>query len=132
MSSVRSELIKLAKAVSKNAYAPYSNFAVGCALQSGKGEFYTGTNVENLSFGLTICAERAAILKAISEEGSAFRIKEIVVYTSTESPITPCGACLQVLQEFGSNFNIFSICNGKDQLNHTIEELFPRPPDILL
>ena len=119
------ELILKAKEVSQNAYAPYSKFRVGCVLLSEQGQIYTRCNVENISFGLTICAERAAISKAISIEGPKFRIEKAVIYTSTDSPTTPCGACRQVLKEFGSDFEIISVCNSNQIIRKSIEELLP-------
>jgi len=132
MSSINSELVRFAKSVCKNAYAPYSKFAVGCAILSENGHYYSGANVENLSFGLTICAERAAVFNGVSKEGPSFRIKELVVYTNSEMPITPCGACLQVLREFGSNFKVISISESGGQFDHALGELLPFPPDIQL
>ena len=123
-------LIRMAKEVCKNAYAPYSKFQVGCVLLSENGQVYTGCNVENLSFGLTICAERAAISKAISIEGPKFRIRKAVIYTSTESPTTPCGACRQVLKEFGDDFEIISMCDSNQVIRKSIGELLPYSPVI--
>ena len=130
MSAVSKELIKSAKSVSENAYAPYSKFAVGCAIVSENQNVYTGCNVENVSFGLTICAERAAIFKGVSVEGQTFKIKYVVIYTPTQVPITPCGACRQVLKEFGTNFEVASVCDGTNQVILTIDQLLPISPDI--
>ena len=77
------QLKSQAKTVSDKAYAPYSKFAVGCIIVSGKGNIYSGCNVENISFGLTNCAERTAIFKGVSEEGHEFSIKQVVIYTPT-------------------------------------------------
>lgn len=123
-------LIEQAKAASSKAYAPYSKFAVGCALLSASGQIYSACNVENISFGLTICAERAAIFKAISEEGPGFSIKRVVIYTSTKIPVTPCGACRQVLREFGNDFEILSTCKSKKNVFMRINELLPNSPEI--
>lgn len=119
-----------AKEVCRNAYAPYSKFQVGCVLLSENGQVYSGCNIENISFGLTICAERAAISKAISIEGRKFRIKKAVIYTPTEMPITPCGACRQVLKEFGDDFEIISTCNSNEMIQKSIDELLPNSPAI--
>ncbi|KPJ23209.1 cytidine deaminase [Streptococcus phocae subsp. phocae] len=95
---VATDLISLAIAASKNAYVPYSHFPVGAALKTKDGHIYTGCNVENASFGLSNCAERTAIFKAVSEGHQQF--SEIAIYGETQSPISPCGACRQVMSEF--------------------------------
>ena len=126
------DLVQKAKEVCENAYAPYSKFYVGCVLLSESGQIYSGCNVENISFGLTICAERAAISKAISKEGPKFRIEKAVIYTPTKVPITPCGACRQVLKEFGDEFDVISVCDSDKMSNQRINELLPNPPAIKL
>jgi len=93
------ELIERAKKARENAYAPYSKFKVGAAILTEDGEVYTGVNVENASFGLTVCAERVALFKAVSVGKRSF--KAIAVVADTEEPVPPCGACRQVLSEFG-------------------------------
>ncbi len=93
------ELIERAKKARENAYAPYSKFKVGAAILTEDGEIYTGVNVENASFGLTVCAERVALFKAVSDGKRSF--KAIAVVADTEEPVPPCGACRQVLSEFG-------------------------------
>ena len=125
-------LIEQAKSASKMAYAPYSKFPVGCAILSEKNQIYTGCNIENISFGLTICAERAAVSKAISEEGGKFKIKKVIIYTPTNVPITPCGACRQVLREFGANFEIISVCETLERQSGNIDFFLPHSPDIKL
>ena len=92
-----SELIQIANEVKLKAYAPYSHFRVGAALLAESGEIYTGVNVENSSYGLTNCAERTAVFKAVSEGESKF--KTIVITSDAEDFISPCGACRQVLME---------------------------------
>jgi cytidine deaminase len=82
----------------KNAYAPYSNYAVGAAVLGGSGKVYMGSNVENASYGLTVCAERVAILKAVSE--GEREIEAVAVCAGEHEPSSPCGACLQVMAEF--------------------------------
>lgn len=122
--------IQSAKEVSKKAYAPYSKFEVGCVIISESGKQFTGCNVENVSFGLTVCAERNAVFKGISEEGSTFKIREIVIYTPTQVPISPCGACRQVLREFGDDFEVLSVCDGEEKIKLSIDQLLPKSPDI--
>ncbi len=113
---------KAIQAASK-AYAPYSNFKVGCTLLTHSGSVYSGCNVENASYGLTVCAERNAIANAIIGEGS-IKIKKIVIYTNTDLPTPPCGACRQVIHEFG-NPEIHSFCNGKTFTTFRLSELLP-------
>ncbi len=124
------QLIELAKSTSDKAYAPYSKFKVGCAVVSERGNIYTACNVENISFGLTICAERAAIFKAVADEGPDFRIERVVIYTPTNKPISPCGACRQVLHEFGDDFEVTCVCEGQDRIVMNINELLPKTPEI--
>ena len=93
-------LVDSALAAQKKAYAPYSKFRVGCALEDEKGRVFQGCNVENASYSLCICAERTAIVKMVSEGGRS--VKRVVVVTSADEPCFPCGACRQVLAEFGS------------------------------
>lgn len=89
-----------AQAATRNAYAPYSRFRVGAALLFDDGSIVTGCNVENVSFGLTICAERSALVRAISERGAGRRIVAIAVANANGAASPPCGACRQVLSEF--------------------------------
>jgi cytidine deaminase len=126
------KLIDLAKQASLNSYSPYSKFAVGCAVLTDKGQIYAGCNVENISFGLTICAERAAVFNAISAAGPATRIKKAIIYTPTNHPITPCGACRQVLREFGAELLVVSVSKTGEELSFMIDELLPETPAIKL
>lgn len=132
MSDPLPELLQLAKDVSLKAYAPYSRFPVGCVIKTEKGGIYTGCNVENLTFGMTICAERTAIFKAVSEEGPDMKVLQVIVYTPTENPISPCGACRQVIYEFGKNTEIISICDSGISLQGNISFFLPDSPDIRL
>jgi cytidine deaminase len=121
----------LAQEASLKAYAPYSKFRVGCAIVTDEGQIFTGCNVENISYGLTICAERSAVFNAISSLGPKIRLRKVVIYTSTKKPVTPCGACRQVIKEFGDdNTDIVSACNTGGILNYSIKELLPDSPDI--
>ncbi|HEY9764761.1 MAG TPA: cytidine deaminase [Chroococcales cyanobacterium] len=99
-----SELLLLAEAAQQHAYVPYSQFPVGVALLTKDGKIFTGCNVENASFGLTICAERVAIGKAISEGCREF--KAIAITAAKASPCLPCGACRQVLAEFAPDLEL--------------------------
>ena len=96
------ELIALAAQARERAYAPYSQFAVGAALLAKSGRVYTACNVENVSYGLSVCAERAAVFKAVSEGEQEFEAIAVV----TETGVTPCGACRQVLREFGEDIRV--------------------------
>jgi cytidine deaminase len=93
-------LYTLARQSARNAYAPYSGFRVGAALRLTTGEIVTGTNVENVSYGLTLCAERSALVQAVSRFGPEIRIEAIAVANLNNAPSPPCGACRQVLAEF--------------------------------
>lgn len=99
-SDIKEKLIQLAQEAQNSAYIPYSKFAVGAALMTEDGDIFTGCNVENISYGLSICAERTAIVKMISEKGPQTKIKAIVCTTKADIPCSPCGACRQVIQEF--------------------------------
>ena len=108
----------------RHAYAPYSRFAVGAAVLSADGRIHTGANVENASFGLSICAERNAIFRAVAD--GARRIDAIVVYTPTAGATPPCGACRQVLAEFGADALV--VCCSDDaaaERHYRLAELLP-------
>ncbi|HEX8712005.1 MAG TPA: cytidine deaminase [Terracidiphilus sp.] len=94
------QLLEAATQAAVHSYSPYSGFKVGAALQLAGGEIVTGTNVENVSFGLTICAERAALVRAVSKFGPQIRITAIAVTNSNSAASPPCGACRQMLAEF--------------------------------
>jgi cytidine deaminase len=116
------ELINAALAAREKAYAPYSRFAVGAAVQGASGRIYSGSNVENASYGLTMCAERVAIFKAVSEGEKGFAA--LAVAADTTAPASPCGACRQVMAEFGINMVV--MCNTKgERLTVTLAELLP-------
>lgn len=112
-----------AREAAHRAYAPYSRFAVGAAVLSGDGRIHTGANVENASFGLSICAERSAIFRAVADGGR--RIEAIVVYTPTADATPPCGACRQVLAEFGADALIICCSDGAADRRYRLAELLP-------
>lgn len=117
-------LYEAAKKVCQCSYSPYSHFKVGAAVADENGRIYTGTNVENASYGLTLCAERNAITHAIS--CGALKILGVVIYTPTDIPTPPCGACRQVIAEFASsNCEVVSICNSEKILSTNIGALLP-------
>lgn len=91
-------LLAAARTAARNSYSPYSGFRVGAAVITARGRIYAGANVENASFGLTICAERVAVFKAVTAGDRA--IRAVAVWTDTDEPTPPCGACLQVIHEF--------------------------------
>jgi cytidine deaminase len=105
------------------AYAPYSHFAVGAAVLSDDGSIHTGANVENASFGLSICAERNAIFRAVAD--GARRIEAMVVYTPTADATPPCGACRQVLAEVGADALIVCCSDGAADRRYHLADLLP-------
>ncbi|GAB1476545.1 cytidine deaminase [Bacillota bacterium] len=116
------ELFLSAKDALKNAYAPFSNFTVGAALLTESGEIFTGVNVENSTFGATICAERTAFVKAVSEGHRKFSTVAVV---SGKGAVLPCGICRQFMFEFGDNLRIIT-GDDEDHLKvYTINELLP-------
>ena len=117
-------LLKKAKQAKENSYAPYSNFNVGAAVIGKNGKIYSGSNVENSSYGLTICAERAAIFKMIND--GEREISAILIIGDTEKFLPPCGACRQVISEFSTNETIVYMCNKYEKFKKmTVEELIP-------
>lgn len=118
-----SELMDMAKEAMKSAYAPYSHFSVGAAVETDDGEVYCGCNIENSSYGATICAERTAISKAVSE--GYRRITRIAICDSNNSFAWPCGICRQVMSEFAvEDFYVILEDNGKLS-NFFLKELLP-------
>jgi cytidine deaminase len=119
---VTDSLVEAARAVQQQAYAPYSRFRVGCAVEAEDGRVFVGCNVENASYGLTICAERAAVCAAVA--AGARRLRRAVVVTDADPPAAPCGACRQVLSEFGRELSVTGV--GSDgSLRWTMAELLP-------
>lgn len=117
------EMKKVAFAASRNSYCPYSKFPVGAAVLTESGEIFGGCNVENASYGLTICAERNAIFQAVAQGHS--NIRAVVVVTPTDLPTPPCGACRQVINEFGTEAEIFSFSQNGGVLHVSLKELLP-------
>jgi cytidine deaminase len=117
------ELRRQAQQAAAAAYAPYSHFHVGAALLAEDGQIFTGCNVENASFGLTVCAERSAVLGAVTARTRRFA--GLVVVTSSELPVTPCGACRQVLNEFKPSFEIRCYGQQDTELITSVAELLP-------
>lgn len=97
----QSQLLQAARQVLERAYAPYSRFRVGAALLTAQGGLFSGANVENASLGLTLCAERAAVAAAVAAEGPAMQIRALAVAAESQAACPPCGACRQVIFEFG-------------------------------
>ncbi|HTR45918.1 MAG TPA: cytidine deaminase [Verrucomicrobiae bacterium] len=104
--ALRDKLIKAARAAMKNAYAPYSQFKVGAALVTDDGQVFVGCNVENASYGVTNCAERTAIFSAVAQAGPKMQISAIAIVNDHEAPCSPCGACRQVIYEFGPSATV--------------------------
>lgn len=117
------KLTDAAKAASRNAYCPYSGFRVGAAVLCSSGKVYAGCNVENASYGVTICAERSALARAITDGET--KIEAVVVYTPTPWPTAPCGACRQALNEFGPEMECICVCDGSDVIRMALHELLP-------
>ncbi len=118
------ELATAARHASANAYCPYSQFPVGAAVRTSDGRVFAGCNVENASSGLTICAERNAIFQAVA--AGAPDIAALAVYTPTPACFTPCGACRQVLFEFGASAEVLSACDSDERARFTAASLLPQ------
>jgi cytidine deaminase len=121
----QADLLQLARAAQQQAHAPYSKFHVGAAVLLDNGEIFTGCNVENASYGLTNCAERTAIFSAVAKLGGPnVKIVAVAVVNSQDAPCSPCGACRQVIAEFGRNAVIWY--QGKNGIvESTMERLLP-------
>jgi len=118
------ELAAAARSASENAYAPYSGLRVGAALLGKGGVMYGGCNVENSSFGLTLCAERAALVRAVAEGEK--ELKALVIYTPDAGPLSPCGACRQALAEFTPALPIVSLGRAGLRREFELSELLPQ------
>lgn len=117
------QLVDAAWEAQKQAYAPFSRFRVGAALLGEDGKIYMGCNVENSSYSLTICAERVAVFKAVSEGVRSFRL--LVLVSDAPDPVTPCGACRQVLYEFTPDLEILSVGRSGKTLRLRLSDLLP-------
>ncbi len=125
MTPAREELRTAADLVMQRAYAPYSGFRVGAALLSRDGRIFLGCNVENVSFGGSICAERSAVVQAIAAGAREFA--QLVIVTEAERPTPPCGTCRQVLAEFAPTLKVLSVTAGGSSAEWTLAELLPAP-----
>jgi cytidine deaminase len=117
------DLLDQAQIAWENAYARYSKFQVGAALRTQAGNIYKGANIENASYGLTRCAEQSAI-QAMASNGE-YTFTEIVVYTEADSPASPCGACRQILFEFGKEATVYMVNHKNTVKVYTVRDLLP-------
>src|SRR5579883_2987238 len=124
------ELLTAARAVRENAFAAFSHFKVGAALETADGRIITGCNVENATYGLTICAERVAVFKAISEGHRQFT--RVAVVADTQDPTPPCGACRQILWEFGGDLEVILGNLQGEKARFHLKDLLPCPFDARL
>ena len=115
------ELLKSARLALQNSYSPYSKFQVGAAIRTNDGTIFTGTNIENVSYGLAMCAERVAIFSAIAKGYRSFT--ELAIASSSRNPTFPCGACRQVLAEFSPEMNIY--VDGDTRQSFKLFDLLP-------
>ena len=118
------KLMRSAKSVMKNAHAPYSHFRVGAAILLTNGKVFPGCNVENASYGMTNCAERTAIFSAVAQLGPGIEIRAVAVANAQGVPCSPCGACRQVIYEFGPDATIYFQGARRPEAGH-ITELLP-------
>lgn len=121
------KLVDAARAVRLHAHAPYSGFQVGAALETDGGIIVTGCNVENATYGLTVCAERVAVFKAISEGLTKFT--RIAIVADTEAPTPPCGACRQILWEFAGDIEVILANLHEEKARYRLAQLLPLPFD---
>jgi len=125
------ELIRAAREARERAYVPYSGFRVGAAVLGRSGRIFTGCNVENASYGATVCAERTAFVKAISEGERQF--DHVVVYSSVPQPVSPCGICRQFMSEFGLDTPVTMVSDAGASVTMTVRDLLPsafQPEDL--
>ena len=126
-SSAAVTLIRAARQARRRAHARFSTFKVGAALETSDGTIVTGCNIENATYGLTICAERVAMFKALSEGHRTFR--RIAVVADTQAPTPPCGACRQILWEFGGDLEVILANLRRETGRYRLSELLPLPFD---
>lgn len=122
---VKEKLIQLAKQAQEKAYSPYSKFSVGAALITEEGDIFTGCNIENISYSLTICGERTAIAKMISEKGPGTKIKAIATTTKADITCSPCGACRQVILEFSNPDSVVIYKSEEDYVTVPVAHILP-------
>jgi cytidine deaminase len=120
-------LVAAARAAQERAHAPFSRFKVGAALETVSGEIATGCNIENATYGLTMCAERVALFKAISEGQQSLR--RVAIIADTAAPTPPCGACRQLLWEFGGDLEVILGNRERVTARFKLSELLPHPFD---
>jgi cytidine deaminase len=118
-----SELAQKAQAASRQSYSPYSHFPVGAAVLTADGTIFAGCNVENVSYGLTICAERLAVFSAVAQGHR--EIVAVVIYTPTPRATAPCGACRQIIYEFGPSALVAGVCKSDHRFELSIKDLLP-------
>lgn len=123
---LKEKLVKLATQSAANSYSPYSNYAVGSAVCGTSGQIYCGTNIENASYSLTMCAERIAIFKGVASGEKSFSAIAIVSTCGDNFPY-PCGACLQVMTEFCADLDIVLVNKNGEEKITTLKEIFPSP-----
>ena len=124
------QLKRIAVEAARNSYCPYSGFSVGAAVAGGEGQTYAGCNVENASFGLTQCAERAALTAAVADGALPGTLSMLVIYTPGETAHAPCGACRQVMQELmAPDARVISCCDGESVRRWSAGEYLPDPFD---
>jgi cytidine deaminase len=126
-SPILARLLEASRAVRLNAHAPFSHFLVGAAIEGDDGRIFTGCNVENATYGLTVCAERVAVFKAVSEGCKGMR--RVVVTADTEEPTPPCGACRQILWEFGGDMEVILSNLSGEKARYRMRDLLPVPFD---
>jgi cytidine deaminase len=122
-----SVLMEAALAARENASAPFSKFKVGAALETADGRIFTGCNIENATYGLTMCAERVAAFKAVSEGQRSF--SRILIVADSKQPTPPCGACRQILWELAGDIEVIEVTISGKKARYRLSKLFPRPFD---
>ena len=123
--TLRRRLLAAARRAARHAYAPYSRFRVGAAVLTASGKLFAGANVENASYGLTSCAERTAICNAVAE--GERKIVAVAIFTPTRLPQTPCGACRQVIHEFGPRAEVLCERNSRTRIETSLDRLLAAP-----